>query len=109
MRPDREIGAGQAWRPCDHAVLGPGWAGQYARSMHGAAESERGPAPDWRGPGAAGPVRRPPGAPRAQTGDDPQPVRAPPDVSATHAPHPTPVRCQRRSIPTRSPTTLVEL
>src|SRR5260370_17873394 len=65
MRPDREIGAGRARRPCDHAVLGPGWAGQYARSMHGAAESERGPAPDWQAPGAAGPVRarlRPPGS-----------------------------------------------
>jgi 3-phosphoshikimate 1-carboxyvinyltransferase len=33
--------------------------------MHGAAESERGPAPDWQAPGAAGPVRarlRPPGS-----------------------------------------------
>jgi 3-phosphoshikimate 1-carboxyvinyltransferase len=33
--------------------------------MHGAAESERGPAPDWQAPAAAGPVRarlRPPGS-----------------------------------------------
>src|ERR1700730_2140366 len=65
MRPDRGIGAGRAQRPCDHAVLGRGWAGQYARSMHGAAEPERGPAPDWQAPGAAGPVSarlRPPGS-----------------------------------------------
>ena len=45
--------------------LGQAGAGQYARSMHGAAESERGPTPDWPAPGAAGPVRarlRPPGS-----------------------------------------------
>jgi 3-phosphoshikimate 1-carboxyvinyltransferase len=42
-----------------------GGVGQYARTMHGAADPEGGPASDWQAPAASGPVRallRPPGS-----------------------------------------------
>src|SRR5260221_13800374 len=68
MRPGtapRNPGPERARRPGEPAVLGQVRPGQYARSMHGAAESERRPAPDWQAPAAVGPVRsrlRPPGS-----------------------------------------------